>query len=113
MPGYGDYLEGLTPGIRERMAAMGARSGFEDVVASLTPISDDTPPHWDVTFAVDDADATATRAAELGGRVLMPPTDVPWARMTVIADQQGATFNANQFVPENKDLASQATASAG
>src|SRR5438270_9523755 len=67
MPGYGDYLEGLTPGIRERMAAMGARSGFEDVVASLTPISDDTPPHWDVTFAVDDADATATRAAELGG----------------------------------------------
>jgi predicted enzyme related to lactoylglutathione lyase len=115
MPGYGDYLEGLTPGLRERMAEMGAQPGFEDVVASLMLIpgdQPDTPPHWDVTFGVDDADAIAAKATELGGRVLMPPTDVPWARMTVIADPQGATFNANQFVLENKDIAASASASA-
>ena len=115
MPGYGDHLESLNPGLRERMAEMGAQPGFEDVVASLTPISgdqSDMPPHWDVTFAVDDADAIAARAVELGGSVIMPPTDVPWARMTVIADPQGATFNATQFVPENKDLASRTAASA-
>lgn len=115
MPGYGDHLEGLNPGLRERMAEMGAQQGFEDVVASLMLISGDqadVPPHWDVTFAVDDADAIASRAVELGGRVIMPPTDVPWARMTVIADPQGATFNANQFVPENKDLTSRTAASA-
>jgi hypothetical protein len=30
--------------------------------------------------------------------------------MTVIADPQGATFIASKFVPENKDLGSQADA---
>jgi predicted enzyme related to lactoylglutathione lyase len=116
MPGYGDHLEERTPGLRARIAELGAQPGFEDVVASLLPISGDqadVPPHWDVTFAADDADAIAARATELGGTVIMPPTDVPWARMTVIADPQGATFNANQFVPENKDLATRTAASAG
>jgi uncharacterized protein len=112
MPGYGDHLEQLTPGLRERMAEMGAQPGFEDVVATLIPIADETTAHWDVTFAVDDADASAARATELGGRVLLAPTDVPWARTTVIADPQGATFNATQFVPENRDLATRAAASA-
>jgi predicted enzyme related to lactoylglutathione lyase len=82
------------------------------VVASLAPISGeqgDIPPHWDVTFAVADADATAERAIELGGRVLAPPFDAPWVRMTVIADPQGATFTASKFVPENRDLATRAT----
>jgi hypothetical protein len=57
-----------------------------------------------VTFGVTDADATAAKAAELGGRVILPPFDAPWVRMAVIADPQGATFIASQFVPENKDL---------
>ena len=107
LPGYGDHLELLNPGTRERMAAMGAPTGFEDVVASLNPISGDqpdVPAHWSLTFAVDDADATARKATELGGKVLAPPSDAPWVRMTVIADPQGATFTASQFVPENRDL---------
>ncbi len=58
-----------------------------------------------MTFGVDDADAIAARATELGGRVLAAPLDVPWSRMTVIADPHGATFTASAFVPENKDLA--------
>jgi hypothetical protein len=33
--------------------------------------------------------------------------------MTVIADPQGATFIASKFVPENKDLATQAGSAAG
>jgi hypothetical protein len=116
MPGYGDHLEERTPGLRARIAELGAQPGFEDVVASLLPISEDqsdVPPHWDVTFSVDDADAIAAKATELGGKVIMPPMDVPWARMTVIADPQGATFNATKFVPENKELAGSAAASAG
>jgi predicted enzyme related to lactoylglutathione lyase len=107
LPGYGDFLERRTPGMRENMAQMGAPERFEDVVASLGPIPDGQPdasPRWGVTFAVDDADAIAARAAELGGRVVMPPVDVPWSRMAVIADPQGAIFTASQFVPENKDL---------
>ena len=107
LPGYGDHLEEGDPGIRERIAEMGGVPGFEDVVASLSQIGDDqpeTPPHWGVTFAVDDADAAAEKAKELGGKVLLPPMDAPWVRMTVLADPQGATFTASQFVPENKDL---------
>ena len=88
---------------------------FEDVVASLNPIPDDqpdTPAHWSLTFGVDDADAVAQRATELGGTVLVPPFDAPWIRMTVIRDPQGATFIANKFVPENRDLGSTADSAA-
>jgi predicted enzyme related to lactoylglutathione lyase len=111
LPGYGDFLELRDPALRQRMAQTGAPQGFEDVVAALNPIADDRPDvraHWGVTFAVDDADATAERAAELGGKVEVAPFDAPWVRMTVISDPQGATFTASKFVPENRDLDRQA-----
>jgi predicted enzyme related to lactoylglutathione lyase len=110
LPGYGDFLEQRDPELRERMAETAAApDGFEDVVAALNPIGEDqpeVPAHWSVTFAVDDADATAERAAELGGRVVLEPFDAPWVRMTVITDPQGATFTASRFVPENQHLGS-------
>ena len=112
LPGYCDHLEAtVNPGMRAGMKEMGAPEGFEDVVASLGTIGDDepdTPAHWGVTFAVDDAGAIAEKAVELGGTVLMPPFDAPWVRMTVIVDPQGATFTASKFVPENKGMASHA-----
>ena len=110
LPGYGDHLERDNPGLRKQMAEMGGPVGFEDVVASINPIGDDqpdTPPHWSVTFGVDDAHATAAKATELGGTVVVPPLDVPWSRLTVIRDPQGATLIASQFVLENKDIGSQ------
>jgi predicted enzyme related to lactoylglutathione lyase len=66
-----------------------------------------------VTFAVDDADATAAKATDLGGKVIVPPFDAPWVRTTVLADPQGATFIASKFVPVNKDLGSQEDAAVG
>ena len=110
LPGYGDHLEESNPDLRKQMAEGGAPTGFEDVVASINPIADDqpdVPAHWSVTFAVDDADATAAKATELGGKVIVPPFDAPWVRMTILADPQGANFIASKFVPENRDLASQ------
>jgi hypothetical protein len=107
LPGYGDYLERDNPDLRKMVAEAGGPPGFEDVVASINPLTDDqpdTPPHWSVTFAVDDADATAAKASELGGKVVVPPMDAPWVRMTVIQDPQGATFIASKYAPENKDL---------
>ena len=107
LPGYGDHLEETTPGLREQIGQMGAPDGFIDVVATLDPIvADDseTSPHWNVTFAVDDADAVAATASELGGVVVAGPADAPWTRTAVIVDPQGATFIASQFVAENKDL---------
>ena len=90
---------------RVRAAGGSVPERFEDVVASVAQSADDTPPHWGVTFGVDDADAIAARATQLGGRVLADPFDAPWVRMTVIADPQGATFIASKFTPENKDMA--------
>jgi uncharacterized protein len=114
LPGYGDWLEREHhPQLRKKMVQAGAPEGFEDVVGSIIPIADDqpeTPPHWSVTFATDDADATARKASELGGQVIVPPFDAPWStstytiRITVIGDPQGATFIASKFVPKNKDL---------
>jgi hypothetical protein len=108
LPGYADYLERDNPDLRKNMTEVGAPEDFANVVATLVSIPDDqpdNPPHWNVTFAVDDADAIAERASELGGKVVVPPMDAPWVRMTVIADPQGATFTASKFVAENRDLA--------
>ena len=107
LPGYGDDLERDDPDLRKRVAELGGPKGFEDVVASINPIPGDqpsTPPHWSVTFAVNDADAAAAKAAALGGKVIVPPMDAPWSRLTVISDPQGATFIASQFVLENKGV---------
>jgi uncharacterized protein len=107
LPGYGDHLERDNPGLREMIASVGGPAGFEDVVASINPIPEDqpdTPAHWSVTFGVTDADATAAKAAELGGRVIVPPFDAPWSRLTVLSDPQGASFIASKYVPENRDL---------
>lgn len=114
LPGYGDWLERLHhPGLRERMAAAGAPEGFEDVVGGIVPIPEDqpdSPPHWSVTFATADADATAEKAADLGGAVIVAPFAAPWStdtytiRLTVLADPQGATFSASEFLAKG-DLA--------
>jgi len=101
---YGDLLEERNPGQRERMKEMGAPDDFIDVVASLGPVQGGAPASWGVTFGVDDADAIAAKARELGAEVLAGPFDAPWVRLAVIRDPQGATFTAGQFVPENKDL---------
>jgi predicted enzyme related to lactoylglutathione lyase len=122
LPGYGDWLEREHhPDLRRQMGEAGAPKGFEDVVASIIPIADDqpdVPAHWSVTFATADADATAAKAAELGGTVIVPPFDAPWStptytiRVTVIGDPQGATFSASKFVPKGKDLGRQGAAGA-
>lgn len=51
------------------------------------------PPAWNNYVTVADADATAARAAELGGTVHAPPFEVMTVgRMAVIQDPQGAYF---------------------
>ena len=111
LPGYGDDLERANPGLREMIAQMGGPAGFEDVVASINPIAGDqrdTPPHWSVTFGVEDADAAAAKATELGGKTIVAPFDAPWSRLTILSDPQGASFVASQFVPGNKALGDEA-----
>src|SRR5215213_8760733 len=35
------------------------------------------PSHWMSYVSVEDVDASATKVAELGGKVCVPPTDIP------------------------------------
>jgi uncharacterized protein len=51
------------------------------------------PAHWMVYFAVDDIDAAAARAGELGGKVAVEPTDTPVGRFAVLNDPHGAVFS--------------------
>jgi len=50
------------------------------------------PPHWLTYFAVDDTDATVTRATELGGQLVRPAQDTPFGRMAVLAGPAGEWF---------------------
>ena len=70
-------------------------------VAAIAPQSPEltaagAPPMWNTYLAVADADATAAKAAELGGKVLVPPYDIPVGRIAVLSDPQGAVFSIMQ-----------------
>ena len=56
-------------------------------------LSHGVPPHWNLYVAVENADASAARATELGGTVLAPPFDVfDSGRMAVVQDPTGASI---------------------
>ena len=96
MPGYGDHLEAtVDPEIRTRQAD--APEGFEDVIGAVVQAGDD-PPGWSVVLTVDDRDATAARAIELGGRVLRS-FETDYTAEAVVRDPQGAVLHLSQFTP--------------
>jgi len=65
-------------------------------VAGLLVFDEHTPadlrPHWSVVFAVEDCDASAAKVSELGGAVVVTPTDIPVGRFAVATDVGGASF---------------------
>ena len=49
------------------------------------------PPAWGAYITVNDVDAVVAKVAGLGGKVCMPPTDIPSVgRFAAIQDPQGA-----------------------
>ncbi|MFT3821115.1 MAG: VOC family protein [Rubrivivax sp.] len=56
------------------------------------------PPAWSCYVTVADVDATARTCTELGGKVCVPPTDIPnVGRFVVLQDPQGAFINAISY----------------
>jgi predicted enzyme related to lactoylglutathione lyase len=52
------------------------------------------PPQWGAYVTVDDVDASALQAQQLGGKLLLPAQDIPGVgRYCVIQDPQGATLS--------------------
>jgi uncharacterized protein len=102
LPGYvGGGPE--QPVARDMVAAMTpiTGEGFSDVSQTglhplLVRAVEDVGPHWTVNFWTPDADVVAAKAAELGGKVVVPPYDAPGFRATVVADPQGAVITVSQ-----------------
>lgn len=69
------------------------------------------PPHWMGYVAVNDVDATAQLAGKLGGKVLVPPKDIPTVgRICVVQDQWGAVIAAFKGEGEMPPAGEQAAA---
>ncbi|WP_184491122.1 VOC family protein [Streptomyces sp. I6] len=74
----------------------GTEPGEDTAVGGRSVITDafprEMPGHFLVYFAVTDTDAAVGHATRLGGRVTAPPFDIPYGRMAVLTDDQGASF---------------------
>jgi len=75
-----------------------------EVVGVMVPMSgdrssEDATAHWSVDFWVDDVDAAADKAAELGGEVQVSPFRTSVGKTAVIADPQGAEFSVSKVGP--------------
>jgi predicted enzyme related to lactoylglutathione lyase len=107
---YGDLLgwqyenwgegESAYPMIKVGESHIGGIAAMNDPAAS-------GPPHWTSYVSVSDVEQTCVRAEELGGKVLVAPTDIPEVgRFAVIADPSGATiapFHSNNPSPPKPD----------
>lgn len=73
----------------------------KDVAGMMNP-TPDSPGHgsyWHSYIAVDDVDACAAKAVRLGGKVLVPPHDVPdVGRICAVSDPTGAVAHLMQPV---------------
>jgi predicted enzyme related to lactoylglutathione lyase len=63
-------------------------------IYKMCPEYGDAPSHWMPYVSVDDIDASVKRVEELGGKICVPPHDIPnVGRFSVITDPQGATLS--------------------
>lgn len=58
---------------------------------------DQVPPHWMVYFTVENCDASAALAQQLGGTVAVEPIDIPIGRFATLNDPHSAAFSIMQF----------------
>jgi predicted enzyme related to lactoylglutathione lyase len=66
-----------------------------EVIATMV---EGQPASWQADFWIDDANAAAATAAELGGTVIEGPFEVAGFRRVVLADPQGASFSLSQLL---------------
>lgn len=79
----------------------------------LTPHHGPVPPHWQIYFTVDDCDGDVRRVKDLGGKVLVPPMDIPKVgRFAVVTDPAGASFAIIKLMLDPTHKQAQAPAAA-
>lgn len=87
MAGFGNYTLLKRTGVKDEMGEDKNAGGIMQL-----PPNAPYPPFWMHYIAVADADATARRLRELGGKVMMDPMDIPdVGKFFPAMDPQGAT----------------------
>lgn len=70
-------------------------------MSKLPSQPENIPPNWGFYVTVDDVDASAQQAQELGGKLVLPPMDVPEVgRFCVIQDPQGAYISLMAYLAQ-------------
>ncbi|MFF1917025.1 VOC family protein [Streptomyces sp. NPDC058239] len=84
----------------------GTEPGPDTAVGGRSVITDafpaEMPSYFLSYFAVEDCNAAAGHAVRLGGRISAPPFDIPYGRMAVLQDDQGAVFAVLQPLVSGK-----------
>jgi uncharacterized protein len=84
--------------------SMVKRAGDGQVVAGLGELEASTPaevpPRWVTYFMVDDCDASAAKAVELGATIVSQPFDSPAGRIASLTGAQGEVFSLIQAKSE-------------
>jgi predicted enzyme related to lactoylglutathione lyase len=63
-------------------------------IMAVPPQAKGVPPAWGAYVTVDDVDALLPRVEQLGGKIRVPPTDIPnVGRFMLIQDPQGAMLS--------------------
>jgi predicted enzyme related to lactoylglutathione lyase len=76
----------------------------EELIGGIQPAAywnPNAPPHWMLFFLVGDVDGLAAKAKGLGGAEHLAPMSVGGARLSVLADPQGAAFSILQPPPQD------------
>jgi predicted enzyme related to lactoylglutathione lyase len=93
----------LTPG-QDGSGYLHIKNG-SDFIGSIPPAEHrppNIPPHWMLYFLVENCDASADKAKQLGATLLMGPSTVERVgRMAIVDDPQGAGFALFQAIPHD------------
>ncbi|UQX89794.1 VOC family protein [Jatrophihabitans telluris] len=73
---------------RDGSAEMGDALGGIGQTDGQSPV----PVGWAVYFQVPDVDSTVDDIVKRSGSVLLPPSDTPYGRMSLVSDPEGAAF---------------------
>lgn len=79
------------------------KAGGKEVggMMAMPPEAKGTPPAWGGYVTVSDVDIQAKQAETLGGKIIMPPRDIPnIGRFAVISDPQGAMLTLITYVKQ-------------
>ncbi|MBE9116728.1 VOC family protein [Lusitaniella coriacea LEGE 07157] len=69
-------------------------------IMPIPPQAKGESPAWGNYVTVEDVDASVKLVKELGGKILVPPTDIPdTGRFCLIQDPQGATISMITYTP--------------